>query len=155
MNLVKIYSARQRINNSFSRADSLEPDSELLSDISKYICIVSLAYLGESVYYLYPEFAKGKGSKHLIRFVEKNVPQNENFNWSKLMKFLAYFDENWQIELEQHDRADRFKDSLNTLYGWRNQLAHGRDVNISYVDLKDHFNAIVEIVDVLADQCKS
>lgn len=154
MSFFSITRHRQRIDLVFERADGLPFESEQLrSDLSRYLCILVAGFLERSVQTMYLEYAKSSASPKVVSYLEKQLRWSINFNMDKLLGLVSSFGDDWTQELKDHKDFDQFKAAIDSVYANRNRIAHGDDVGVSYVVMKEYYAAVSKLVDLLVEQC--
>ncbi len=155
MNVFAIAKHKQRIENVFARADGLPYEEEALrSDLARYLCILVAGYIEQSVQHIYTEYSRNSASPQVFRHVERQIRRGTNFNTQNLLTIVSSFDDAWSNEIEQHNEYDRFKSAVDTIYANRHRIAHGDDVGMSYVDVKQYFGTVVDLMELLVQQCE-
>lgn len=149
-----IYRHKKRIKDVFKRAeDDVDIDNtELRSDLAKYLCVLVSGFIEKSLVEIAIEHARRTGAPSLQRFVEKQTSRFTNANAEKTLQFLASFNQNWRDDFEKVFN-DEYKDAFNSVVSIRHQIAHGSSVGITYHNIKNYFNAICKMIDYLQDLC--
>jgi len=147
-----IHSHRQRIEAAFARSNLLSDDAELIADHAKYLCVLVSGYIEKSLAEVALEHARRVGAPSVQRFVEKNTARFTNANSEKVLQFLGSFDPDWRLNVESV-LVDRYKDAFDSVVNLRHQIAHGSSVGLTYVRIKEYFEAILEIIDYIQDLC--
>jgi hypothetical protein len=147
-----IASHQQRIETVFSRAGGLNADPELLADFSKYLCILVAGFIEKSFSEIALEHARRCGAPSLQNFVERNTSKFTNANASKIVQFLGAFDSDWRSRIENY-LVDEKKDAVDSIYGLRNNIAHGVSVGITYARMKDYYAEVKSLIVFAQDLC--
>lgn len=154
MNLFAITRHRQRIEQVFERADQLPYDADVLrSDLARYLCVLVAGFVERSLQTIYVEYAKASGPPRLALHIERQSRRGTNYNMDRILTLVSSFGDDWTTEIKAHPDFDRFKSAADSIVAIRNRIAHGEDVGISYVDVRDYFATIVELLDLLVSQC--
>lgn len=140
-----IASHQQRIDAVFSRVGGLNGDLELQADLAKYLCILVAGYIEKSFSEIVLEHARRCGAPSLQNFVEQNTSKFTNANASKIIQFLGAFDSDWRLKIEYHLKDEK-KDAVDSIYGLRNNIAHGVSVGLTYIRMKDYYTKIKDLV---------
>jgi hypothetical protein len=70
----------------------------------------------------------------------------------KIFELVATFNPDWEKSLK--DALDeRILDSVNSIVANRHHIAHGRDVGITYVRVKQYYEDAVKLIEALDAQC--
>ena len=155
MNVFSIRRHQQRIDNVFARTDQLPYDEDQLhSDLARYLCVLIAGFIEQSVQTIYAEYAKESASPKVVRFLERQLDRSTNFNMERLLLLVSSFDDDWADEIRTHPQYDRYKSTVDTVYANRNRIAHGDDVGISYVQVKDYFDSTAKLIELIIQQCE-
>jgi len=147
-----IYNHSKRIEAAFKRATAVSHDPELLSDYAKYLCILVSGYIEKSLAEIALEHARRTSAPSVQRFVEKNTARFSNANSEKVLQLLGSFDPDWRSTIEDI-LVDQYKDAFDSVVSLRNQIAHGTSVGVTYVRIKEYFEAIREMVERIQNLC--
>ncbi|MGC2049630.1 MAG: HEPN domain-containing protein [Gallionella sp.] len=150
---VAIHSHRQRIEAAFARsATAASGDTELLADHARYLCVLVSGFIEKSLAEIVLEHARRVSAPSVQSFVEKNTARFTNANSEKVLQLLGSFDPAWRSKVESV-LVDKYKDAFDSVIGLRHQIAHGASVGVTYVRIKEYFNAVTEIIDYIQDVC--
>lgn len=147
-----IHSHRQRIEAAFARSTAASHDAELLADHAKYLCVLVSGFIEKSLAEIALEHARRVSAPSVQRFVEKNTARFTNANAEKVLQLLGSFDPDWRSNVESV-LVDQYKDAFDSVVSLRHQIAHGASVGVTYVRIKDYFEAINEVIDHIQDLC--
>lgn len=147
-----IHSHRQRIEAAFARSTLASHDAELLADHAKYLCVLVSGFIEKSLAEIALEHARRVGAPSVQRFVERNTARFTNANAEKVLQLLGSFDPDWRSNVESV-LVDQYKDAFDSVVSLRHQIAHGVSVGVTYVRIKDYFEAISEVIDHIQDLC--
>lgn len=147
-----VHAHRQRIDAVFSRVKGVAEDAEMLSDFSKYLCILVAGFIERSFSEIVLEHARQCGSPSLQRFVERNTCKFTNANTKKILQFLGSFDSGWQVQMESFI-VDEKKAAIDSIYGLRNSIAHGASVGLTYTRVAEYYSLVKSIVEHAENIC--
>ena len=147
-----VYSHQQRIEAAIARTAVLSNDAELIADQAKYLCILVSGFIEKSLSEIVLEHARRTGAPTLQKFVEQNTARFTNANTERVLQLLGSFSANWRKAMEAI-LIDEYKAAFDSVYGLRNQIVHGTSVGVTYVRVKDYFNAIKYIIERIQDLC--
>jgi len=149
---VAIHSHRQRIAAAFARSAGISDDTELLADQARYLCVLVSGFIEKSVAEIVLEYTRRSSTPSVQRFVEKRTAHFTNANAEKVLQLLGSFDPKWRQDLEDI-LVDEYKDAFDSVVSLRQQIAHGGSVGVTYVRIKDYFDAITQVIDYIQDLC--
>jgi hypothetical protein len=147
-----IHSHQQRIEAVFARSVALTQDAELLADHAKYLCVLVSGFIEKSLSEIVLEHARRTGAPSLQRFVEANTSRFTSAKAEKVLQLLAIFDPDWRRQIES-TLVDKNKDAFDSVVSLRHQIAHGSSVGITFVRIKDYFESIVDVIELIQQTC--
>ena len=139
---------RKQLDATFSRADGLNSDAELLSDFARHLCVLVSGYLEQAIIELIVEYARKHSDQRVQKHLEQRIRKSTNLNSQRLIDLLGGFDSDWRRDLEGF-LVDEYKDALNSIVDLRNTISHGRYAGVTMSRVKDyyiHINSVIEHV---------
>jgi len=79
------------------------------------------------------------GHPHVVNFVVKYINNFRNPNMGKILDLIRRFDSDLATQLEAHV-DDRIQESVNSIVGLRNLVAHGRQSTVTIARISEHFD---------------
>jgi hypothetical protein len=146
-----IASHRARIEAGFTRASGVV-DAQTQADLARYLCVLVAGFLEQATRHIYGEYARDKADPRVTRYVERQLAGFTNANAEKLCQLAGAFDAKWREELGTYLEGER-KDAIDSVVANRHQIAHGQDVGITYIRIKDYFDHIKDAIDYLEALC--
>lgn len=143
---------QQRLDAVFTRVDSLPSETELRSDFARYLCVLVSGFLETAVAELLLEHSRRCAAPTIQRFVDSKTSGFTNANSEKLLQLLGSFDPEWRAAAEKL-LQDEFKTAVDSVVSLRHGIAHGRNTGITYIRVKDYYDAVKEVVRGIADIC--
>ena len=144
---------KQRLDATFERIGTIDPDSlELRSDFAKYLCVLVSGYIETALAQMIQEHARQNGSPTPQRFVESKMDKFTNANPQKIIELLGSFDKEWRREIEKFLVGDQ-KDAISSIVKNRHLIAHGRDSQITYHNIRDYYGKAQRVVDRVQELC--
>ena len=147
----ELLAAKQRIRNLVDRIDAFQGDSELQSDLAKYLCISISGFLENSLRIIYSEYANLKSHPNIGNYVDYQLDGFQNANMEKILTLAGSFSQTWRKELEDLTK-DTIKSSVDSLIANRHLLAHGESVGVTIGAVKRQYRDIVELVTFIQKQ---
>jgi hypothetical protein len=145
-------SYQQRLDHLFEQVKSIPGDSELQSHWARYLCILVSGYIETSVIAIYIEYTKGKASPDVLNFVERRLLSQQNLNMDKIIQLVGTFNNKWAEDLSTATRGE-LKDAVDSIVANRNKIAHGENVGLSYVRLREWYKCVVKVIALIDGQC--
>jgi len=152
MNL-HILSHRQRIDTLFSKVASISNPADQ-SEWSKYLCVLVSGFIEESLRVLLEEYTRTHSGPNIQNFVGKQIGNITNCKTSRILEVLSKFSQDWAEDFSNQIQArssitDEIKNSIDSVIANRHDIAHGRNVGITYTRISNYYNNIKKAVDIL------
>jgi hypothetical protein len=141
----KLTEITSRLDNAFKTADAVTED-ELRSHLSRYLCILTSGYVEESIKIIIEHYASINSSPIITNYISVATKNITNLNSEKMEKLLNSFSSQWGKNF-CNLLTDKEKDALDSVVANRNNIAHGRNVGVSYVRVRDWYKSIKNIID--------
>lgn len=148
----EIYRYKQQIDGLFKRVKPYSGDPELQSHWARYLCILVSGLIEVSVRSIYSDYATRSASPSVARYVANTLRDFQNPSMQKILDIAGAFSEEWQEELER-STAGELADAISSVVANRHNLAHGRPVGISYTRMKDYYQRIIKVIELIDHQC--
>ena len=89
---------KSQLDEVFERAERVDrdTDTELKSDLARYLCVLVSGYVEQAVVAMVQEHARKNGVPTLIAFVEKNTRQIGSPKAERILDLLGSFDKGWK-----------------------------------------------------------
>ncbi len=137
---------RSRLKAVFGRARGLgDIDSEILSDYSRYLCVLVSGFVETAIAELAIEHCRVRSSPTVYKYVFTQLQRTQNLNATKLLQLVNSFDKKMHDDLSLFIEGPR-KAALDSVLSLRNAIAHGESVSLSMARITDYFERIDEIV---------
>lgn len=120
-----------------TRAASIT-DDYLVSHLARYACLLACAALETGIKQAIEVYVQRRASQQVARYVSIRLRYMQNPKPDAIRSLLDAFDTTWAKKLDAilNDDGGRVKESLASLVGQRNTIAHGRNSDISFGRLK-------------------
>lgn len=143
-----------RIKNYISSLDALFKTAESINDeeiqahFSKYLCVKTSGLFENYLKSQIGDFADSTSAKPIANHVKSKNRHFTNVNYEKLNVFLNSFDSEWWDKFKDQ-LSDSMKSSLNSVISNRNNIAHGNPDNITFTNMKEHYENIKKIINII------
>ena len=152
MRIRTVANYEDKLDNLFDQYRSLPEDLFIQSHWSRYLCILVSGYLEISVGAILINYVEGKASVSVKKYVSKQVGSLQNVKAGKIYDLVGSFSADWEHRLRtQTDGAVR--DAIDSVVANRNQIAHGRDANISFTVVKGYYERCKEFIEIMESIC--
>lgn len=142
----------QRLDATFGRLKGTGADPEVISDFSRYLCVLVSGYLEKALYELVVDHARRVGAPSLVRFIDQRTRKFTNAKSAKIFELIGDFDPDWRRSLEGV-LIDDLRDAVDSVVNLRNKIAHGESVGVTYVQIQDYYTRVQKVVGLVADVC--
>jgi hypothetical protein len=143
---------KQRLDNLFNKIAAFSVEPELQSHWARYLCILVSGFLETSVRAIYSEYAKNKAAPYIVNYVEGRLGDFQNAKMEKILQLTRLFSREWESNLRDATEGN-LKDAVDSIVINRHKIAHGEDVGISYVRIKEYYQAAIKVVELIEKQC--
>lgn len=152
MNTTEIIRLRTRLDNLFALYENLPDDYEIKAHWARYLCVLTSGFLEQSVKTLYRECAAKKSAPFIANFVAHRLESFQNPKMGKILDLTGNFEAKWKEELEVVT-DDQIKGAVDSVVENRNKIAHGVDVGITYVRIKEYYKSVINVIDLIESLC--
>jgi hypothetical protein len=154
MNTLEAVRYKQRLDNLFKQISVFSGNIELQSQWARYLCVLVSGFLETAICAIYGEFARKTASPYVANYVKCELDSFQNPRMGRILELTRAFNPLWADELETATEGE-LKDAVNSVVANRNQIAHGRDVGITYISIKNYYEDVVKVVDLIENMCGS
>jgi len=148
-----VYRHKQKLDELFSKVESVD-DIEMKAEWAKYLCVRASGYIEKSVRLILSNFASDMSHDYVSGYVESQLKCFTSPKAGTIVDEVRCFSPKWAVQIEEEiDGA--IKDALNSIVANRHQIAHGRDVDLSFVRMRNFYNDAAKVVDILTATCNS
>jgi hypothetical protein len=128
----RIVGAQQRIDSLEKKASTppVTADLELQAQIARFLCVLSSGFIEQAVIITLENYARLKSSPRIAEYVSSQLSRLQNAKFEDLLVLLGRFDREWREHIETTTTPE-VKAAIDSIVNNRNQIAHGRQVNIS------------------------
>lgn len=153
MKNIKVRSDKQRLDALFSKVEELpSEDFELKSHWARYLCILVSGFLETAIREIFAEYAKNKASPYIVNYVVAQLSSLQNPKMEKILQLTRCFNPKWAESLKDATEGE-LKDSVDSIVNNRNQIAHGKQTNITYHTISSYYQDAIKVVDLIEKQC--
>jgi len=143
---------KQRLDQVFSLVAILPKDEEVLSHWARYLCVLTSGFLENSLRTLLQFYTEKHANKTVADFVLSEVKHITNLNEDKIVQLLGSFSTTWRDTFLSL-RSPEQKDAIDSVVANRHLIAHGKQVGISFVQIKEYYGSISKVVKILDEEC--
>jgi len=143
-----------RLNDLFRQVAAFEHNPELQAHWAKYLCVLCSGYLETSVRTILKNHVRMKAAPHVADFVDGKLDEFQNPKMQKILELCGTFKGQWREKLGTHVEG-QLKDAVDSIVANKNNIAHGRDVGLTYAAVKDYFECAKKVIALLGTEVAS
>lgn len=113
-------------------------DEKLKAEVARFACVLASAYIEVACKEILEEHANARADPGVRRYVASQLHFFQNASVEKILQLAGHFDPVRRATLEEKV-SDRVKDSVGSINGNRNNIAHGDDSGITLGSLKTYY----------------
>ncbi len=149
-----VFRQKQRLDDVFELALTIAKDEhELSGHFARYLCVLASGFIEVSVRAILEDYACRCSNSNVSSFVNKKLEYYYNLKWNKILDLVGEFSPDWKRRLK--DCADpKLKLGVDSIVADRNEIAHGRDLGISYGRVRQYYESAVEAVKLIEEECR-
>ena len=72
----------------------------------------------------------------------------------RLLTLVGIFNPDWREKLKLETEGV-LKDSIDSIVANRNKIAHGENVGVTYIRMKEWYDSVIKVLELLERQCAS
>lgn len=129
---ISVISSQKRLDTLETRASALpvSSDPELQSQIARFLCVLTSGLIEQAVISLLDEYIRRRSTPRVQRYAGYQVSRLQNAKFDDILTLLGRFDPDWRIYIEANV-TDEVRAAIDSIVNNRNQIAHGKQANIS------------------------
>lgn len=148
----KLHSEKQRLDHLFSRLKNFVNDEELAAHWSRYLCVLLSGFIENVLRALVTEYVSQMSHPTVSHYVSKQISSVTNLNEERIQQLLGSFSDSWRNTFDDKI-TDEQKAAIDSIVANRHNIAHGRSVGVSPVQIKEYYARVLEVVFILENDC--
>lgn len=146
-NNVELNKQYNRITTLIVKAKQFEPDDELRSHLTKYICILCSGFIENSVYHAFSDIAdKSCPPSCVLTYTKAQLYKIQNANSEKIRELTKSFNPDWHDGIRDFLQEENRGSAINYILKDRHNIAHGRDSEITIGQLEIYLKKTIEVI---------
>ncbi|TLP74153.1 HEPN domain-containing protein [Maribacter sp. ACAM166] len=142
-----------RIQQLIVKAKEFEPDDELRSHLTKYICVLCSGFIENSVFHAFSDIAENScDSSVVLTYAKSQLFKIQNANSEKIRALAKSFNPEWHDVIRDYMQEENRGAAINYILKDRHNIAHGRDSDITIIKLEDYLNKTVEVIQYIENE---
>jgi hypothetical protein len=150
MRTVEAVRYKQRLDYLFDKVSVFSDQIEIQSHWARYLCVLISGFIETGVCAIYSRYTQEKAAPCVANYVCSKLNRFRNPNMEDICQLTGLFNARWREKLERATAAEQ-KDAVDSIVANRNQIAHGANVGISYASVKQYYDRVVEVVELVED----
>jgi len=147
-----VQQSKQKLDSIFKLVESLPDDPETKAHWARYLCVLVSGFIENSVRSLYIQYAQNKSAPYVSAYVARNLGQFQNPKMQNIVNLAHSFSPAWGKELK--DATDgELKDAIDTVVSNKNNIAHGKDVQITLIGIKNYYARAWKVLGIIDNHC--
>lgn len=136
-----------RIQQLIIKAKEFEPDDELRSHLTKYICVLCSGFIENSVFHAFSDIAENSCDPSVVlTYTKSQLFKIQNANSEKIRALAKSFNPDWHDVLRDYMQEENRGAAINYILKDRHNIAHGRNSDITIIKLEDYLNKTAEVI---------
>lgn len=145
----------QRLHSLFSKATQASSDDiSLQGHWARYLCVMVAGLVENGLKEIISEYLNSKTHKPIANYATSYLTKFQNPKSEKILELVGLFKSEWRKELEIFLSNEGRKDAIDSIMNNRNQIAHGKDVGITVVNVKNYLSKIISVLEFIETQFK-
>ena len=134
--MLAIESRKDALDRFFSRAGAVE-DREVQADLAKLGAVLSCGFLERSVEIIIMERIDKRAQDRVKNFIKSHFKRGTNYDCVAICGLLERFEISWSKKMKDWmDKNPGPVESISSVYGLRNSIAHGGGQSASLLRVK-------------------
>jgi len=148
---IEVHRHKRRLDVLFDKVEDID-DIEMKAEWAKYLCVLTSGYIEQSVRTILSDFADDRSHDVVSSYVSSQLDYFNNPKAGRIEEVARRFNPQWANHIRDAIEGE-IKEALNSIVANRHQIAHGRDVDLSFVRMKGFYDRATRAIDILDDLC--
>jgi hypothetical protein len=137
----EIENEKERLDSLFKKIGEVE-DIELKAHWAKYLCVLLSGFIENAMKITLNKYSRSKSHNNIADFVGSRLRRVTNLNEERIKQLLNSFSRDWK-DIFENNISEEEKSAFDSVFANRHQIAHGRNIGLSYVQVKGYYSHIV------------
>ena len=121
--------------------------------MGRYLCVLVAGFLENAIGEIYVEFVQKNASVPVANALSVSILAIRNPKAQRFLDVATTFKTEWGDDLKAFLDDQGRKDAIDSIMNNRHLVAHGQNVGISIVRVKQYLDKCVEVLEFLETQC--
>jgi hypothetical protein len=137
---ISVVSSQNRLDalESKARNPPVSLDLELQSQIARFLCVLASGLIEQAVISLLDTYIRRRSEPRVQRYAIHQISRLQNAKFEDILIMVGRFDPAWRTHLEANVSEEK-KSAIDSIVNNRNQIAHGKQVNISLGTFSNYY----------------
>ena len=140
MAYTSLHEITARLDRVFESSKGID-DDEVKSHYARYLCVLTSGYLEESIKIIIRTYVESRTQPTISNYIISSTNSITNLKTEKICGFLNTFNNEWKDKFEAV-LTDEEKDAIDSVVANRHQIAHGHNVGVSYIRVKEWYKNV-------------
>jgi len=140
----------QRLHSLINKAiQASSDDISLQGHWARYLCVMVAGLIENGLKEIISEYINSKTHKPIANYSISYLTKFQNPKAEKVMELIGLFKAEWRHDLEAYLNNEGRKDAIDSIMNNRNQIAHGKDVGITVVSVKNYLDKVISVLEFI------
>jgi RiboL-PSP-HEPN len=149
MKPLEVHKFESRLDELFNKT-GVVTDAQAQSHWARYLCVLVSGYIETSVRETVSQYTRNRASPTVLNYVDSQLAWFQNPKIDKINQLLHAFDPTIAAKIGALDDATR--NAVDSVVNNRHQIAHGRDLGIGAVTIKNYYTEVKKFVEFLCTE---
>lgn len=145
-------SDKQKLDSLFEKAKGFSDNPELQAEWAKYLCVRVSGLIEVAIQSILAKYVEEKAHPNIQRYVENDLDNFQNPNTDKIFQLLNSFNKEWAKMFEKETEG-QLHDSIATIVNNRHQIAHGGNIGLTYLKMRNHYKDAIDVIKLIERIC--
>jgi len=144
---------KNRLDDLFNKSRSFYDDPEMQAHWARYLCVLVSGYLERSIQITLHNYALCRSHGNVSNYVNAKLKLFRSPSMSNIIQLIGQFNSDWAKMIESETEGE-LKAAIDSIVNNRHQIAHGKDIGLSLVQISEFYKGAVKVVDLLHQKCQ-
>jgi hypothetical protein len=154
MKNVEVARQLQQLRSLMKTAIAATTDLSLQAHWARYFCVLTAGVLENAITEIYSEFVQRVSHPAVVNYAVSRLKRIQNPKADKFVETARSFSQTWADSLEAFLAIDGRKDAIDSIMNLRHQIAHGKNVGVSVVQIRDYIDSAEEVLEFIEGQVR-
>lgn len=152
----EVVAYKNRLDSLFDKIRAIsESDAsivEMQAHWASYLCVLTSGFLEVAIRAIYGDYLQQKcRHRAVVALVQRRLAIH-NPKMQKIIELADAINPEWATELRAKTDGE-LKDAIDSIVANRNSISHGQPAGMSYVRMKDYYEKVVKVIELIEEQC--